>query len=167
MTPQQLQTLKTEIDTDPTLSSQPINSDGAFAIAVAFNQQANPAFYVWATEVSQDSIMQNGFDWVRVDNLSVGKARIWEWMFANANRSINASKANVRAGIAEVWKGTAADNAVRLAVFQHCQRVATRAEKLFANGSGTQTDGDGIGPATMDFEGSVSYQDVEQARLLP
>jgi hypothetical protein len=167
LTPQQLATLKTAIDADPVLAAKPLNSDGYFEIAQALNTElASPDFWVWKSLVSQDEIMQNGFDWVRVDNLSVGKARIWEWMFDNAGATINPSKANVRAGIAEVWKGTAADNAVRQAVFNHCQRLATRAQKLFATGPGTTTSVDGVGPATMAVE-AITMADVEAARALP
>jgi hypothetical protein len=167
LTPQQLATLKADILASPDLAAQPMTNDGAFAIAAAYKLPAQPDFWVWSTLVQQDSIMQNGFDWLRVDNLTVGKARIWEWLFANPQRAINPSKANVRAGIGETWKGTAADNAVRLAVFQHCQRLANRAEKLFAVGDGTSTTVDGIGPATMTFEGSLQYTDVVEARQLP
>lgn len=167
LTQQQLSALKAEIDADPVLAAKPLNSDGYFDIAAVLNAQlATPDFYVWRSLVSQDEIMQNGFDWVRVDNLSVGKARIWDWLFDNAATAINPSKANVRAGIAETWKGTAADNAVRLAVFQHCQQRATRAQKLFAAGAGNGTDQDGVGPATMAVE-AVSMSDVEAARALP
>lgn len=113
---------------------------------------------VWRTNVSQDEIMQNGFDWVRVDNLSVGKARIWEWLFDNQQATINPSKPNVRAGIDEVWKGTAADLAVREAVYVHCKRPATRAEALFAVGTGTT-----LAPATMGWEGQITDYDVVRA----
>lgn len=164
MTPEQLATLKAYIAADPVLSAYPMNSDGAFEIAAALNQPANPTFYVWSESVSLASIVNNGFDWVRVDNLSVGKARIWDWMFADG--FVNAAKANVRAGIAEVWKGTVADNAVRLTVFQHCQRPASVVEKLLASGAGTATSVDGVGPATAAFSGTVSYQEVQAARSL-
>jgi hypothetical protein len=163
LTPEQKATLKSYINATPELAAQPNNSDGAFAIAAALNAVATPTFYVWRTSVSQDEITQNGFDWVRVDNLSVGKARIWEWMFDNATRVFNPSKANVREGIVEAWKGTAADVAVQAAVFTHCQRPATAVEKLFATGAGTSVV-NGLGPATMERPGSISYQDVEEAR---
>lgn len=164
LTPAQQATLKADIAADGALNGLPDDSDAAFAIAAVYNVAANPSFWVWRSSVSQDEIMQNGFDWVRVDNLGVGKARIWEWLFWNESRAFNPSKANVRAGIAEVWKGTAADNAVRFAVFGHCQRLATRAERLFATGAGTTTDTNGVGPGLMVFEGSLSYQDVLDAR---
>ncbi len=156
LTPAQLQTLAAAIAADPALVAQPQNSDGAFAIAAAFNLTASPDFVVWKSSVTQDSIMQNGFDWTRVDNLSVGKARVWEWMFSNSSRAINASKPNVRAGIEQVWVGTAADLAVRAAVYVHCKRLATRAEKLYATGTGSDA-----APATMEFEGALNYRDVE------
>ena len=119
------------------------------------NAATSPAFVVWRTSVSQDEIMQNGFDWVRVDNLSVGKARIWEWLFDNQAATIKPSKANVRAGIDEVWKGTALDLAVRAAVYTHCKRTATRAEKLLASGTGTDAS-----PALLTHEGEVSQPDA-------
>jgi len=162
LTTAQLATLKADILADPALNAQPNNSDGNSAIAAAYNLTAAPTFVVWRSSVQQETITQNGFDWVRVDNLSVGKARIWEWLFANPMRSINPSKANVRAGINECWKGTADDLAVRAAIYVHCKRGATRGEKLFATGAGTDAD-----PGLMGFEGSLSYQDIEQARALP
>lgn len=162
LTPAQLVTLKAAIAADPALAAIQQTPDGAFAVKDALNLTATPAFIVWKSRVTQDEIMQNGFDWTRVDNLTVGPARVWEWMFANAERSINPSKANVRAGIEAVWKGVAADLAVRAAVYVHCKRNASRAEQLFATGTGT----DAV-PATMVFEGSLGYQDVLDAWAQP
>lgn len=125
-------------------------------MAMWFNEPSTKI--VWRTNVSQDEIMQNGFDWVRVDNLSVGKARIWEWLFDSQQATINPSKPNVRAGIDEVWKGTTADLAVRAAVYVHCKRPATRAEALFAVGTGTT-----LAPATMGWEGQITDYDVVRA----
>lgn len=148
--------IKNYIDNDPTLSAIPKNSDGAFAIAAMLNLPAEPAFIVWKSRVTQDEIMQNGFDWSRVNNLSVGKARTWEWLFGNEQKTINPSKANIRSGIDDAWVGTAADLAVRAAVYAHCKRGATVFEKLLATGTGT----DAV-PATIGAESPVSYQDIE------
>jgi hypothetical protein len=158
LTEQQQAALAADVALDPAFASLPHNSDGAYAVAQAYNELASPDFIVWRSSVSQDEIMQNGFDWVRVDNLSVGKARIWEWLFSNQTRSMNPSKVNVRAGIDETWKGTAADLAVRAAVYAHCTRAATRAEKLFASGTGTVAS-----PATMTQDGALSYNEVQAA----
>lgn len=160
MTPEQLTKLKDEILADNTLNSQPMNSDGAYNIAVELNKLASPDFIVWKTDVSVDEIMRNGMDWARVDNLSVGKARIWDWL--GRLGTFNAAKTNVRAGIDAAWIGTAADLAVRAAIYVHCKRKATRAEKILATGTGSD-----VTPATMTFEGDLSYQDVESARSLP
>jgi len=54
------------------------------------------------TAVNPDEIMRNGMDWTQVDNLTVGKARIWDWMTKLG--SFDASKVNIRAGIDECWK---------------------------------------------------------------
>lgn len=157
----QLQSLKTFIAADPTLNAVPNNTDGHYTLAALLNQPAEPAFVVWRSSVSVDEIMSNGFDWTRVDNATVGKARIWEWMMARG--TINPSKANIRAGIDEAWSGTGAEQvAHRNAIYAHCKRNATRVEKLFATGTGTTAT-----PATMGFEGSVSPMDVETARNLP
>lgn len=155
MTPTQQATLKAYIQADPVFSVYPNNSDGWFEIAKKLNEVYTPSFIVWKTRVTQDEIMQNGFDWVQVDNLSVGKARIWEWLFKNSSSSINTSKLNVRAGIDEVWKGTGAMLAIRAAVYVHCKREATVFEKIMATGTGTD-----VSPASMEIEGSVSYLTV-------
>lgn len=168
----QLQALKAHIEANvntvliggvPTaINAVPHSSDNAFAIAAWYNLDASPAFNVYRTSVPMSEVMLNGFDWTRVDNLSVGKSRIWEWI-TNANpqtQTFDPSKPNIRAGINEVWKGTAADLAVRAAVYQHCYRPATNLEKLFATGSGTVPDGDGAGPATLVIEGQIGYQDI-------
>jgi hypothetical protein len=112
----------------------------------------------WKSAVTEDEIMQNGFDWTQVDNLTVGKARIWDWMFNNQQRAINPSKANIRAGIDEAWKGTAAMLAVRAAVYVHCKRVATKAEALFATGTGTMES-----PALLGWQGTLTPLDIAYA----
>lgn len=157
LTTQQQAALKAFILADATLNAFPSNSDGAYAIAEAINQPANPAFIVWKTAVSVDEIMRNGMDWARVDNLTVGKARIWDCL--GRLGTFDASKINVRAGIDAAWVGTAADLAVRAAIYTHCKRSATVIEKLFATGTGSDAS-----PATMSFEGAISYQDVQAAR---
>ena len=157
LTPAQQQTLKTFIQNDAALNAIPNTLDGAWDVAAQLNLAAYPVFTVWRTNVAIDEIMRNGMDWARVDNLSVGKARIWEWMTKLG--TINAAKPNIRAGIDAAWVGTAADLAVRAAVYTHCKRAATVVEKLFASGTGS----DAV-PATMAFEGAIGFQDVYDAR---
>ena len=144
-------------ETDPDLVFRRDNGQ-AGRVAEWYNQVGANAPIVWKTSLQLEEITSNGFDWVRVDNLSVGKARIWEWMFGSENKSINPSKPNIRAGIAEVWKGTAADLAVQATVLNHCKRPATRIEALYATGSGTME-----APATLVFTEQLSEPDVMRA----
>ena len=154
MTPAQLALVKAAIDADPALAAQPMNSDGAFAIAAALNLLAAPAFIVWKTSVAISEIMSNGFRWTDVDGLTAGKARIWQWMTQLG--TINPSKPNIRQGIRDCWGiGTAQETAI----LPHLKRSATRAEKLLATGTGSDAS-----PALLTFEGELSYQDVEAAR---
>lgn len=157
LTQSQLTTLKAAILAEPAYSAWVTDSVWS-AIADDLNQIASPNFIVWKTVVHIDEIMQNGFDWTQVDNTTVGKARIWEWMFANEARTINPSKLNIRAGIDEAWRGTAAMLAVRAAVYLHCKRVATKFEKLFAAGTGSDAS-----PAVMAVEGEITTSEIQLA----
>lgn len=152
----QLQTLKTWL----LANAGSLNDQQA---ADALNALATPTFNIYRTAVTQDEVQQNNFDWTRVDNLSVGKARIWEWMFNNESRTVNPSKQVIRNGINETWKGTAADLNVRAAVYVHCYRPATVAEQLFSTGAGTTPDQDGNGPGTTTVDGLVTAQNVIDA----
>jgi len=161
LSPTQLTALKADIEGDATLNAFPNTSDGNDAIRVAYAAAAIPDFWIWITSVHLDEIASDpGFNWARVDNLSIGKARIWEWMFRNDE--INASQANVRAGIDSTWVGTQADLDVRAAIYAKCRRLANRGEKLLATGTGSTAS-----PATMGFEGEFSTDEIQQARNLP
>lgn len=171
LTPAQLTTLKSHIlanssaFADGPFTGQTVaqvaalpGSESRIQIARWYNLTATGPFVVWRTSVTWDEIMLNGMDWARVDNLSVGKARIWDWMFQNQSRTFNPSKSNIRTGIDATWVGTAPDLAVRAAVYVHCKRAATNGEKVFATGTGSDA-----APATMAFEGQVSSQEVDSA----
>jgi len=157
LTPAQNALIRADVAANADLNIYPMVGDGAFAIALLYNAPAAPSFIVWKNEVVIDEIMRNGMDWTRVDNLSVGKARIWDYMTRLG--VIDAGKVNIRSGIDAAWVGTAQDLAVRAAVYVHCKKPATRLQKLLSTGTGT----DAI-PATMSFTGIVSYQQIEAAR---
>mgnify|MGYP001055418673 CR=1 FL=1 len=94
MTPEQLTTLRDYILSVPAWAALPINSDTSYFIADELRKDAAPDFVVWRSSVTQDEIMQNGFDWVRVDNLSVGKARIWYLRAVSPLESSSTGKVN-------------------------------------------------------------------------
>lgn len=155
LTAPQIATLKATCTADPACNALAVAADDV-ALAAWLNTPST--FIVWRTSVSAEEIMQSdSFDWTRVDNLSVGKARIWDQLFRFG--SINPSKLNVQAGVNAVWVGTAADLAVRAAVYVLCKRPATRAEKALATGAGTDA-----APGVMTYEGILSYADASLIR---
>lgn len=158
LTPEQLEILKADILARPELDEARQSGDDIY-LSGFYNAIAAPDYYVWRSSVSQDEIMMNGFDWMQVDNLSIGRSRIWEWLFSNDRRVINPSKVNVRAGIDECWKGTAAMLAVRAAIYTHLYRKATVLEKLFATGTGSIAS-----PALLGAEGEIGYAEISGAR---
>ena len=153
LTTEQKVTFKVFVEADPTLSLIPKTYDGAYALADALKAEASPAFVVWRTIVSAEEIMSNGFVWTAVDALTVGKARIWDWMTRYG--TINPSKLNVRQGMADAF---GAGSAMATGIMPHLKRNANILEKLFATGTGTTAT-----PGTMVIEGSLSYQEVHEA----
>lgn len=155
LTTAQLQALKTEILNDPVLTAQPQNSDGAFAIAAALNLLAAPAFIVWKTNVSTADV-RAALVWSEYDALSVSKQNAFSFLCSNG--IVNAALTNVRQGISSIFSGPSQSGNLA-ALIAIAKRRATRAEKVLATGTGTDAS-----PATMGFEGTLSYQDVEAAR---
>ena len=170
LTLQQQTTLKAYIDAVPALAAYPLNGDGYFDLSRRLSTElVTPDFYVWRDAVTLDEIQNNGFQWVEVDSLTAGKARIWEWMFDSTGRT-NPTKQNVRAGIEECWKGTAGRLAVQATVFGHCRKKANHIEKLFAVASAAPPTPEGtLGTATnvaTAVVAAVTPGDVELARSL-
>lgn len=141
-------TIKAYILGTPALAAL-MNSGQSQQVADALNAASSPAYIVWRTSVNPDEIMRNGMDWTRVDNLTVGKSRIWEWMTRLG--TFDCSRDNIRAGIDATWVGTSADLAVRATVYTHCKRTATVLEKVCASGTGSDAS-----PATMTYEGAIT-----------
>ena len=163
LTSAQLTTLKAAILADPVLAAFPDDSDGAFAIAAALNLAATPTFWVWRTRLSKaditdvESVDATNWSWTAYIARSAGEQAGFREMFA-VDGTVNASKPNVRQGFADVFSG-GQGSAQRTHLLAVARRPATRAEKLFATGTG-----DTGSPATMTVVGALSYQDVMQAR---
>jgi len=159
LSPAQSAALKAAILADPVLAAQPMNADGAYAIAVEMNKTAIPAFTVWRSRVPFDEI---------ADNTSV--ADLGTMTSANVSRYqtvMNISPNGLvpttdrRAGFEDIFGG-AAGATIRAKIGLAgtvWKRFATRVEKLFATGTGS----DAV-PATLTFEGVLGYPDVVIAR---
>jgi hypothetical protein len=164
----QLVALKNDIAADPVLNAQPRNSDGADAVAKAYNLPATPDFWVWRSSVSLDeyvnSVSVDGttFSWTGTGYITraQGERDAWVAMF-QATGSANPSLANVRQAVADIFSGnTAPAPANRTHLLTISRRKASRAEKLFATGTGSTGT-----PATMGWEqpGGLTGLDVLQA----
>lgn len=155
LTAAQQATLKADIIADSVLNAIPNNDDGAFQIAGVYNTTFSPDYIVWKTNVPTNEC-KKAMVWTEFIGRSAGERDAWQFMLSNG--IINASDANVRQGILDIFSGV---NGVqsRANLTAISKRKATRAEKLFATGTGSDAQ-----PAVMGFEGNLSYQDVSSAR---
>ena len=148
LTLQQLQTVKAWLLVNATMMSE-------HQAAGALNSVKDPVYRVYRTFVPMAEIMGNGWDWTLVDNLTIGKARIWEWMektYAIDNvGGLNFAKSECRAGINTTWAGNAQMLNVRDSIYAHGYKSASVFEAMFSTGAGTTppNDGDGSGPGTI------------------
>jgi hypothetical protein len=155
--------LVADIEVDPSLSALPENSDSAEAIAMAYNQPAQPPFWVWKTQLRTQDVYSvttpeaTTWSWTTYIQRSVAERDAWREM--SQPGFINPSLANVRKGWDDIFSG-AGGAAQRTHILTLSRRAATRAEALFAMppGTGTTTD-----PATLGFEGALQGRDVLQA----
>lgn len=153
LTTAQRATLKAMIlaDTDPAVQAAlAIRNDTE--MARLYNLPGT--FIVWRTSIPVAEYRE-AVTWTEVDALTVGKARIWEWITSNMTLPLDASKSGVRQGLADCW---AANSTTRPALLAVAKRAATKAEQLFATGVGTTNN-----PGTLVFDGQISIEDVGRA----
>ena len=166
LTPAQKATLLAYINGQPDLSSQPNNSDGAFAIAAIINLTATPDYWVWKTELHEHTLTgetsQDGttWSWTGYTFRSVSEQNGYARMF-DTSLTLNPSLPNVRQGFADIFSGGAGNAPAQRAHFlAMARRKASVVEKLFVlSGDGTAGT-----PGTMGFIGPISYADVQDAR---
>lgn len=155
---QQLAVLKADILADPTLAEWAATGRMAFEISEAYNVIV-PAWIVWKSAVSsqewRDAIIGGGGA-TQLDALTASKRSSLLWA---VEASLNPSDPDVRAAIDDFC---GSQNTLKAALLAAMKRSATRAEKLFSTGTGSS-----VSPATMAYEGSLTYQQVEAALALP
>jgi hypothetical protein len=164
----QLAVLKASINADPALAELSQNDDTAEQIAVLYNQAAAPDFWVWRTEVAKgecvNSVGPDGttFNWTGNGFIgrTEGERAAWREIF-NGTNTVNPSLANVRSAFADIFSGSGIAAANRTHLLAVSRRKTTRAERLFATGTGSTVD-----PGLMVVEGQISRQDVASAREL-
>ena len=150
MTPEQMTYLAAAIraDTDPAVvAALAIRND----VLLAELYNAASTYIVWRTAVTPDQYRE-AIVWTEVDALTAGKARIWEWITQSMTAPLNAASANVRQGLMDCW---ASNTTTRTQLTAVAKRAATKAEKLFATGTGTTAT-----PGVLGWEGTLSYTDI-------
>lgn len=157
LTTAQLAVMKADILADGTLNAFPNTGDGNSAIADLYNAQAAPTFTVWKSNVSIVATGQayDGAEWAGMTTANHTRLQtVAQWLPGG----YNASTASVRAMFNDIWSG-AGGTVTRASLLVLWKRTSTRVEKLFATGTGS----DAV-PATLVWEGRISYQEVQRAR---
>ena len=158
-TTQQLQTIKTYINATPALAAKPNNPDGNYDIAIALNSNASPTFTVWKTSVPLGDVGRK-FNGTELAGLTTGNQTRLQTVAQYLN-TVNPSLPDNRQFFDDVFSGAGGTN-TRAALLALWKSPAKQIEKLFATGTGS--DGS---PATLVYEGEISYVEVENARNLP
>lgn len=145
-------TLAAFIAGDGTLNALPNTADGNAAVALALQAVASPDFFVWKSRMTRSEIYA-ALVWTEVVLLATGKQATFQMLLSEG--TINPADPNIQAGFVAIFTSTTTLTNLTTAA----RRKANRLEKLYATGTGSTGS-----PATMAIEGSVTYQDVAQAR---
>lgn len=156
LTPAQLAMLATDINNTPALASLPNNADSAHAIADYYNAAAAPAFIVWKMSVPRNDVGKTFVASALAAITAGNNDKLAN--FAAWNEVVNPSRQDQRQFFDDIFSA-AAGASTRAALLVQWKRSATRGEKLFATGTGS----DAV-PGTMGVEGPVEPSDIIQAR---
>lgn len=160
LTPAQLQTLKAAIDADPALASKPNSNDGNADIAIEMNKLASPAWVAWKSTVTTNDV-GNAVNYIAVEAMTdANRGRITTFYAMNPS-SFNPSRSDIRSYWSNTFSGALGGQgqATRDALDALWRRNATRAEQALSTGTGTT-----VSPATLGWEGTLTYDDVAAAR---
>lgn len=174
LTSQQFTTLRTDINANTTpvpagipdcvsfvgqqIKNLPIGATAAeVCIAAFYNLDASPAFTVWRTNVPLAEV-SNAFNQTELGGLtSLNTQRLQNyaaWYLTGANPSLQGT----RDFFTNTFSG-AGGSLTRPALDVVWRRLATRAERLYATGTGSNAV-----PGLLVFEGAISASDVNTAR---
>jgi hypothetical protein len=154
LTDQQVATLRTNILADPALAPKCVPfGDGPFDIAAAYNLPASPAYTIWRAAYTPDqkaAAIDNGI--TQLDGLTGSKREVLLWW---ANRTHDARLASTQAAMIDM---TGSQNTLKAALQDGAKRPATRAERVFAAGTGSAAS-----PGVSAIDGALSVNDVQRA----
>jgi hypothetical protein len=152
LTSAQKQTLVAAILADPAISQTFIDGNLP-GVADYYNALAAPTFTVWKTNVPLSDVGRtfNASELAGLTQLNTSRLQnLAAWLAAGINPSIAA----VRQFFDDIFSG-AGGNSTRPALLALWKRPATRLEKLFAAGTGTDNN-----PATLVVEGALGVSEL-------
>ena len=155
LTTQQQATLAAHIAASADMNALPPGSTSALAIADLLNAPASPTFTVWKSAVRKDEVGK-AFQASALAAITAGNNDKLA-NFAAWNETVYPSRQDQRDFFNDVFS-VAAGATTRANLLALWKRTATRGEKIFAVGTGSDAS-----PATLDYEGSISYIDVKDA----
>ena len=150
-------TLKNSVLADPVLSLLPQSADNAFEIARVYNLASSPAYIVWRSQVTADET-GNAWNGTDIDGMSSLNMQRLQLLLASSRDGVYDMRRSDRRDGFENPFGANVNNASRVAMRTAWKRTATRAEALFATGTGSDAT-----PAITTQEGTLSYLDVQSA----
>ena len=154
LTTNQLQTLKAFVEADGTLNGLRLAGDYG-ALMAALHANAAPNFTLWRTQVSAEAI---GNAWVGtdIDGMSALNMQRLQLLLASAPSGVfDMTRSDRRAGFENPF-GTNQNNASRVAMRAAWKRLASVLEKLFAQGTGSDSV-----PATPGLDAGGQYIEGE------
>lgn len=163
LTNAQLTTLRACINAVPEWAALPNNSDTASTIAAGWNQTANPAWIVWRKNLPT---LEIGLvvNYVAVAAMTTANLDRVKTFYVMNPVTFDPARSDIRTYLADTFSGALGGQgqATRDALEAMYRRSATSGEKCLSTGTGTT-----VSPATMGYEGAITYQQVEAARALP
>lgn len=156
LTTAQLQTLKTAILADPALVVF-VTAGNLQAVSDAMNAPAVPAFTVWRSNVTSG---ETGDAWSGTDIAamsSLNMQRLQLMLASSPSGLYDMRRADRRAGFEDPF-GTNVNNASRVAMRAIWKRFATRGERLYATGTGSDAS-----PGLTTVEGEITVINVRDA----
>jgi hypothetical protein len=154
LTTQQLTTLASAIraDTDQAvIDALAIRND----VALAELYNAATTHVVWRSTLTPEqarAAISGGAGLAQLDNLTAGKRDSLFWVFNGVTQPGNSAQ---RSAIEDLC---GSQNTLKAAILAAQKRVATKAEKLFATGTGSDAS-----PAILGWDGILSHNDVSVA----
>lgn len=121
-------------------------------LAELYNATASPAFIVWRSSLTPQqarAAISGGDGLSQLDNLTAGKRDSLLWVFADTTYPANSAQRSAIEGLC----GT--QNILKAAILAAQKRAVTKAERLFATGTGSDAS-----PGTLGWEGLLSTNDV-------